>query len=300
MTSSHDDGRQDDTSEAGDFPTPLTCIVLTLVSAATVYFWSVALTAWTSAFVTFGLAVLGGRVLVAALALERLRKPWPATLGLFRMDFIAVLGCLACAPALLLILKLQDGLLTLMGHPTIPGLHVIGALPPATQAGGLLAVLGLLLLLPIGTEVLFRGIIRHGLVHRFGRRKGMWATAALAATGHYFMAGVLDMRGFAVLAAGLLGLVREWRGLFASGLTHAAMSALWLLLMFAGDSEPTTGVLPSDWEQPSWMLGLALLSVAVGMGLLRRNDSASKPVDDSAFEVEECESGNREVGERRP
>ncbi len=165
--------------------------------------------------------------------------------------------------------------------PEIAKRFDVGRLFETPGAGeGILLVVGVVILAPIGEELLFRGYLMRILGARYGAKGAVLVTSALFALVHFNPASIV-----ALFALGLVfGLLRIWTGsIFPSMLAHAIQNGASSAILLTGLAEQSPDELP---------VGDALLMLVVSAPLViaalfwLRRLKLSHPLDEAVVAVD--------------
>lgn len=260
------------------FPGPLTAFLIGSASVAAVFFWWVLGARFTSQILCMAIALAAGRGLTAWLAALQLEAPRRERLGLGGFAPKLLPALLLLTPAALLVLELQNLLCDLLGYAPLRGAlevrPIVLGLDQADWLPG--AVLALVIVTPVASELLFRGFMQSGLVERLGERKGLALASAYAAACHVAVVAFGSVLGLAVFLAVLpwqllFGWLRLRTGSIWPGVLVRALSSVMLILAFLlAASRPVAGVTADGVHLPLPLLALALVSSVAGLLLLRR------------------------------
>lgn len=224
-----------------------------------------------------GLGIVTGLGVAGTLAAQRVPPPQAERIGLrgFAPRLLPVL--LLLLPAALLVSEVDNVIRSSVS--TGDAEPAAAAEAPAGDLDTDLFVMETAIVLvglaPVVEEFFFRGVIQQGLVASNGTGAGLFATALLYAIGHGNLVGTpaawLSTTLGSLLTGVLLGYVRLASGsLLASILLSMATAAGGMLAVQLEDTLPIPGFnAPGDHTPFAWLLP-ALISVALGLVLLRR------------------------------
>ena len=183
-----------------------------------------------------------GALVVDALALNRGRRWWAVLLVL---------------PAGLLSSRVVNGLMHALPGLDLTTLTDLASVARTPGALGVLVALCLILVVPLGEELLFRGYVFRGLHRGHGPLTAILASSVLFALFHFDL-----VQGAGVLIVGLaIGWVRQVTGsLLPAIAAHAPNNATWW-----ATARYTEGTM----EVPLWVDGVALAAIAFGVWWLR-------------------------------
>lgn len=264
--------------DAKTFPGPVAGFLIGAASVAAVFFWWVLGARFLDQVLCMALAMAAGRGLTVWLAAPRIDEPRKATLGLVGFSPRFLPGLVLLTPAAFLVLELQNLLCVLMGFsPLLGALEVRPVVLGMDRSTWLpAAVFTLVVVTPIASELLFRGLIQQGLVRRLGERKGWLLASAYAAACHVAVVAFGSVLGLAVLLASwpwqlLFGWLRLRTGSVWAGVLVRALSSLVLITLLAlVTSRPVAGLTAEGVHLPPLLLVVSALSVVAGCVLVRR------------------------------
>lgn len=266
------------------WPGVSTSLLMTLCSVAAVYFWWVLVAPLGSNVLSLIVGMAAGRGAVALLAAQRLPSPRAPRLGLRLPKAAHLPWLLLLAPSAFLVLELQNALFASVGARPLSGaLEVTPVVLGIDRSGWLLpAAIALVLVTPLATEFLFRGVMQPGLVRRHGRWKGILLAALFSSAAHVAITAFASPLGGLVAVAVLpwqvlLGWLRETTGSFlASALVRALSSAALLVVLSIPSRHPVAGITATGVHLPVGLLAASVVSVVLGVLLLRRAASATE------------------------
>lgn len=255
----------------------LDCILAGLVSVAAFFFWWVLVDPFGSQLLCLAVAMLAGRGAVALLALRAGPREWPTRLGLGLPALRAWAAAALAAPAFLLVLEIQNALFDVSGFEPMRGTLEVAPVALGLDRAGWFApaLLVLVVITPLCSELLFRGLMQPVLVARFGRWRGLLAASAIGAGAHVAVVAFGSVAGHLVLAAALgwnllLGWIREASGSTLASIATRALANLLLLAAFAlAARQPVAGLTAQGVHLPGGLLVAAAVSTAAGLWLLR-------------------------------
>lgn len=264
------------------FPGPLTGFLISCTSLLAVFFWWVLGARFVDQVLCLALGMAGGRGLIAWLGSLQVAEPRRERLGLVAFKPALIPGLLLLTPAVFLVLELQNLLASLMGFEPLRGaLEVTPVVLGLDQPGWApAAVFSLVLVTPIASELLFRGLVQQGLVERLGERKGLLLASAYAAASHVAIVALGSVLGLAVFFAILpwqlmFGWLRLKTGSVWAGVLVRALSSALLLGVFAiAASRPLSGLTSGGLHLPPALLVSSAVSVVAGVMLVRRSSGA--------------------------
>ncbi|MBO5021933.1 MAG: CPBP family intramembrane metalloprotease [Clostridia bacterium] len=164
----------------------------------------------------------------------KFKMPWHTYLILIAVGVLSLLGVNYFIGA-------TDNFLSLIGFPIKEGLPMVN---PTSFPLYLLALLLMAVIPAICEELLFRGVILHGLRDRFGT----WASIALSALMFALMHGNLQQFVYPFILGGIMGwLVTKTGSLFSSMLVHFINNFLVVTFAYIQNITGFSLALPNTW-----------------------------------------------------
>lgn len=268
------------------FPGPLQASLLALLGVFVAQLIGFLMLDFTSPTTAAGIATVVGVGAAGLLGASHVPPPHAERLGLRRLRWPHAPALLLMLPIALLAAQLDPLLAKWLPPPdAVERAERLREVLPTDERLALVETLVVAVgLAPVVEEWLFRGVIQQGLVAHLGPVAGVVTTALLFALGHGG-SGLSGQSYLAVVAQifaiGLaFGYVRHVTGsLLAAIALHAAVNALGVLLLHAGDAVALPGADPASAFLPGWLLGAAVVSVALGAAWLRRIAPAPLPAE---------------------
>jgi membrane protease YdiL (CAAX protease family) len=197
-----------------------------------------------------------------ALAAPRIPPPPAQALGFVPAPRISWVAALTLLPSILLISELDNVFKAIWPPPE--AVQNLTEEPPAGLHMTELAVV-LIAVLPVVEEIFFRGLLQPRVIELWGRRRGILATAALAAVTTLLSSGNLWVLPTALGSGLVLGILRESSGSVLPGLMLNVLFGTTTLLALSGAfGIPGFDDLSAPHTPLHW---LAAAAVATGLGI---------------------------------